>query len=146
MNLISRNGACLTAPDATAPAFSIRFGLNMKISCTCSGCNSVPQLFSALSGKAVNQFSGDTSKAVTLPTITDGTMTDLQIIFVIGAYGSQGIRYIERVTSSSSSVSGSIRSLTVSFVQASQISPQGSSPTLFPQIPSDMFYPIYLLS
>jgi hypothetical protein len=118
----------------------------MKITCTCTGCSTLPLLFSALSAKTVNQFSGDSSRTVTLPTISDGAVTDLQITFVVGTYGSQGIRYIERVTSSTSSNSGSSRSLTINFAQPSQVAPQVSSPTFFPQIPSDMFYPIYLLS
>lgn len=92
--LISRIGGCLTTADSTGPAISLRFGLNMKLTCTCNSCSTVPQLFSVLSGAAINQFSGDTSKNITLPSVTDPNITDLQITIVIGTYGSQGIRYI----------------------------------------------------
>ena len=92
--LISGSGNCLTTTNTTGPAISLRFGLNMKLTCSCNGCSTVPQLFSVLSGAAINQFSGDTSKSVTLPSVTDPTITDLQINIVIGTYGSQGILYI----------------------------------------------------
>jgi hypothetical protein len=118
----------------------------MKVACLCSGCSSVPQIFSVLSASTINQFSGDSTKTLTLPTITDSAVTDLQLNFIVGSYGSQGIKYIERVSSSTSSSGGSTRSLTIKFVQSSQILPQVSSPTFFPQIPTDMFYPVYLLS
>jgi hypothetical protein len=38
------------------------------------------------------------------------------------------------------------RTLTIKFIQPSQLSETSFSATFFPQIPSDMFYPIYLIS
>lgn len=151
--LIDNSGNCLSASNTAMAAFNIRFGLTMKIICKFSSLT-VPQLFSVFSGASINQFSVGTDKVITLPTITDGSITDVQINFVIGEYGSSSkqlliieAKYIERATTSFSSVSGSTtRSLTLNFVQTSQIGEISSGPSFFPQIPKDMFYPIYLLS
>lgn len=126
-------------------ALQLRFGYNMRLSCQCAGCTTVPLLYSSISGKSVNSFQGD-SKTIPIPSFSSAANTLVQLTFIVGQYGSEKARYIERVTVSTSSASSDQRVLNIAFVQPAQVTAASSNPSFFPQIPTDMFHPIYLLS
>ena len=93
--LIDNTGACLPGITTSAvPIFSLKFGVNFNVVCTCSGCSSSIPLFTQFMGKTVARYSQDTSENVTIPTISDTAMTSLQLVFVVGTYGSQKFKYI----------------------------------------------------
>lgn len=108
------SGSCLTASTAGSTSFSLKFGLNMKLSCSSSSA-SFPLLYSSFSGKYLLQFSGDSTKKVTVPAIS-ASATSAELKIVIGSYGSAKARYIERVVVSSSAASSSERTLNIWFV------------------------------
>jgi hypothetical protein len=132
----------LTSSSGT-PFVSFKFGQNVKLSCKCASCGS-PLLFSMLMGKKVSKFLSSSNGSVTIPTISDSTMTSLTINFVIGKYGSQNVKYIDRVTYSYSSNGGNVRTLMINFFNSDTIKQEVTSSSFFPQIPADMFYPIHL--
>jgi anionic cell wall polymer biosynthesis LytR-Cps2A-Psr (LCP) family protein len=113
------------------------------MSCKCVSCSN-PLLFSMLMGKKVSKFLSSTNGSVTIPTISDSTMTSLTLNFVIGKYGSQNVKYIDRVTYSYSSNGGNVRTLMINFFDSDTIKQEITSTSFFPQIPRDMFYPIHL--
>ena len=127
--------------------FTFRCGVNMNIYCKCPGCTTLPSIFSSFSAKTINQFKDDTTKKISIPSIAAGA-TNLILKFIVGSYGTQRSKYIERVTVEvkSSSSSDLDRKLNIVFVQSSQIAIQDSNPSFFPQIPKDMFYPIFFMS
>lgn len=86
----------------------------MKLSCSSSSA-SFPLLYSSFSGKYLLQFSGDSTKKVTVPAIS-ASATSAELKIVIGSYGSAKARYIERVVVSSSAASSSERTLNIWFV------------------------------
>lgn len=141
---VQSSGACLTPSNiTTSTAFQLKFGVSMRLSCLCSSCTVVPVLYSTFSGKSIYSYSNDASKTVSFPVISDPSITSLQFNIIIGTYGSGGAKYIERISSSSSTTASSVRTLNIVFVQPSQIQSTSSSSSFFPQIPQDMFYPIY---
>lgn len=103
-------------------------------------------MYTVFSGANIAQFKGDTTTTFALPKIASTSITSVTLNFIIGTYGSRKIKYIERVTYSTSNTGGTSRKLAINFIFPSQIQPVDSNPSFFPQIPSDMFYPIYLLS
>lgn len=111
---VDSSGSCLTASTAGSASFSLKFGLNMKLSCSNSS-TSFPLLYSSFSGQYLLQFSGDSAKKVTVPAIS-ASATSAELKIVIGSYGSAKARYIERVVVSSSTASSSERTLNVWFV------------------------------
>lgn len=114
-SFVQSDGTCLTATSGTATTFQLKFGVNMKLSCSL-GTNTLPLLFSSFSGKTLNRFSGDTSQTVTIPSFTDVSLTKVELKIVIGAYGSDNARYIERVVVSTSTASSASRTLNLRFV------------------------------
>jgi hypothetical protein len=75
------------------------------------------------------------------------SVSTLKINFIIGKYGSQKIKYIDKITHSYESVSGSTtRSLYLNFIDSDNIKEVDNSASFFPQIPADMFYPIHVMS
>ena len=118
----------------------------MNLVCSSGGSSTVPLLYQSFSGQTLYQFSGDTSSTTKIGNINDPAITSVVLQIVAGTYGSSKTRYIERTVLTTSKSSSSQYSLSIIFVEASQISQSNYSPTFFPQIPSDMFYPIYLLS
>jgi hypothetical protein len=142
-NFVQTGGACLMTANLSAPAFQLKFGATMRLSCACSNCTTIPQLYSTFSGSFLYAYKNDKSKTVSFPTVSDPSITSLQINIIIGTYGSGGGKYIERITSSSVTTASSVRTLNLVFVQPSQLQSVGSGASFFPQIPQDMFYPIY---
>lgn len=136
------------ATNSATPLFELRFGLNLKLICPCPTCTTSPFLYSFFNEKTIPKYKGDSTITVSFPTLTDPKLTNVQINIIVGTYGSRNGKYIERITSStSSSISTTTtRTLSITFIQPEQLQPLSSSPTFFPQIPLDMFYPIYLLS
>lgn len=55
-------------------------------------------LFSEIMGKTVPQYLDVTQNTLSLPQVSDSAMTSLKINFILGTYGSQGIKYIDRAT------------------------------------------------
>jgi hypothetical protein len=72
-------------------------------------------------GKTVSKFLSSTNGTVTIPTVSDSTMTTLTINFIIGKYGSQNLKYIDRVTHSYSSNGGNVRTLMINFYNSDTI-------------------------
>lgn len=145
-SFVAANGQCITSSSG-ATTFQLKFGMNMNIGCTSSDTTNVPLIYSSFSGKKLYQFSSDTTSTVTIPSFNDATLTAVTILIVVGKYGSNDSKYIERVVlSSTSNAASTTRTLNINFIQPSQLSLTSFSPTFFPQIPSDMFYPIYLMS
>ena len=93
--MIDDSGNCLPSSDSTKAPFSLRFGVNTNLYCI--GNQSLPSLFTSFSGKTINQFKGDISKNITLPTI-GSTATSVTLKFIVGSYGTQRSKYVERVT------------------------------------------------
>jgi hypothetical protein len=124
----------------------VKFGYNMRLSCQCAGCTGVPLLYSSISAKSVNSFQGDTTKTIAIPSFSNAANTNVQVTFIIGQYGSEKAKYLERVTVSASTAASNERVLNIVFVQTAQVLAASSNPSFFPQIPLDMFHPIYLLS
>lgn len=146
-NIISSTGQCLSS-SGTASQFKLQFGMNLRLSCNCPSCTGLLPIFTSFMGKTVPRYSGDTnsSNTLTTPSVSDQTMTTLQLNFIIGTYGSQNFRYIERITSSYTISSTSERGVNIVFVMPEQIKTNTGAPSFFPQIPKDMFYPVYLVS
>lgn len=111
--IFSSAGNCMTVASGT-PNFSFKFGQNVKISCRCVLCGT-PLMFSQIMGSTIPQFLSISNNNITIPTITDSTMTSLTLNIAIGRYGSQQINYIDRVSSSYTSDGGNIRTLMVNF-------------------------------
>lgn len=88
--LTDDTGNCLTSSATSGPSLPLNFGLTTKIQCLCISFSVVPQLFAAFSGANIQQFPGDTTKLLKLPSLTDISITDVQINFIVGTYGSQG--------------------------------------------------------
>jgi hypothetical protein len=134
------------AASTSAPSFQLTFGVTMRLTCQCTTCTTIPILYSAFSGNFLYSYKNDITKTVSFPIISDPTITSLQINIIIGIYGSNGGKYIERISSSSVTTASSVRTLNIVFVEPAQIQTSSSSSSFFPQIPQDMFYPIYLQS
>ena len=117
----------------------------MKLTCSSSSA-ATDLLFTSFSGKTLEQFSGDNTHTVSIPTFATGTITAADVTIIVGYYGSDNSRYVERVTVTSSSIAGTELKLSIRFVQPEQLLSGGSAPTFFPQLPSDFFYPVYLLN
>lgn len=94
-SFVDSSGNCLTSGSSST--FNIRFGHNTKISCICNNCGT-PLLFSDLMGKTIAQFYDTTSNNITLPSINDSSITTLKLNFIIGKYGSQKVKYIDKIT------------------------------------------------
>lgn len=116
------NGNCLISSGANT--FSPKFGLNAKISCKCNNCG-MPLLFSEIMGKSVPQYFNIPSPFLVLPSITDPAMKTLKINFIIGKYGSQNVKYIEKITYSyetnPSNVPANIRTLHLNFIDSDNL-------------------------
>jgi hypothetical protein len=113
---VQASGVCFTASSTSSTAFQLKFGVSMRLSCLCNNCTVVPLLYSTFSGKSVYSYSKDTSKTVSFPVISDPAITSLQINIIIGTYGSNGGKYIERISSSISTTASSVRTLNLVFV------------------------------
>lgn len=124
-------------------AFQLKFGVSMRLTCGCANCTAVPLLYSTFSGNFVYAYKDDTTKTVSFPTISDPAITSVQINIIIGTYGSDGAKYIERISASTATTASKVRTLNLVFVQPAQLQTLGSGASFFPQIPQDMFYPIY---
>lgn len=48
--------------------------------------------------KTIPQFFNIAENNLTVPSINDSAMTTLKINFIVGKYGSQKIKYIDRIT------------------------------------------------
>jgi hypothetical protein len=142
---LQSNGACLVSAAAAA-SFQLKFGVNMRLACNAASVTGTPLLYSQFSGKTLYQFSKDTTTTVSIPSFATASITSAVINIIIGYYGSAKGRYIERVTVSSTTTSTTEKTLSIRFIEPSQLLNAGYNPTFFPQLPSDMFYPIYLLS
>jgi len=140
---LTTSGQCLTSANSGTTAFQLKFGVNMNLFCSSNDTSNLPLIYSSFSGQKLNQFSSDNSSSVSIPTFNDPTITSATIQIIVGKYGSNNAKYIERVVSTTSTASSSQKSLNIVFVQPSQLSQNSFSPTFFPQLPSDMFYPIY---
>ncbi len=114
----SNTGNCLSA--AGSALLSFKFGLNTKICCICNGCGT-PLLFSEIMGKKVQKYSGISSNDLTLPSVSDSSMTSLKINLIIGTYGSQKIKFLDRVTYSYQSNGSNVRSLYINFIDSDNI-------------------------
>jgi len=143
--IFSNSGVCLTPSSSSGtPFISFKFGQSVKISCKCTSACSSPLIFSMFMGKPIPKFLSSTNGSLTIPTVSDSSMTSLTLNFIIGKYGSQNVNYIDRVTHSYSSDGGSIRTLRINFYNSDLIEEEVTSSSFFPQIPADMFYPIHL--
>lgn len=99
-------------------------------------------------GKSIAKYLDLSSNDLQIPTVTDSSISTLKINIIIGKYGSQKISYIDRITHSyeSSASSTTTRTLYINFISSDNIKEIDNSASFFPQIPSDMFYPIHLMS
>ncbi len=120
-SFIDSQGNCLLS--AGSSTFGLKFGQNTKISCKCNNCGT-PLLFSDIMGKAVPQFYNIVSKDLSIPTISDLTLTTLRLNFIIGKYGSQKVKYIDRITYSYESNGSNVRTLYVNFIDSDNIKEQ----------------------
>lgn len=116
------NGDCLKSTPLMT-GFSFRFGHNIKISCKCVNCGT-PLLFSSIMGKTLPQFLDVQSNDLALPTVTDTSMTTLKINFILGTYGSQKIKFIDKVTYSYDSTASDRRTLYFNFIDSAAIKEQ----------------------
>jgi hypothetical protein len=82
---------------------------------------------------------------VRLPSIS-GTINTLTVNFIIGMYGSQGVKYIDRITYSYTLGVTTKKTLRFNFIDSKTIKKEETSAPFFPQIPLDMFYPIHMMS
>jgi hypothetical protein len=115
------DGSCLTI--AGTATFGLRFGLNAKISCKCNNCGT-PLLFSDIMGKNIPKYLDVTGNDIQIPSVTDSAMTTLRINFIIGKYGSQNVKFIERITYSYESDGSNIRNLYINFIDGDTIKKQ----------------------
>ena len=97
-------------------------------------------------GKNISQFLGMSGSDITIPQVADSTMSTLRLNFIVGKYGSQKVKYIERITFSYETKSLNTRSLYINFIDSDNIKEETTSASFFPQIPVDMFYPIHIMS
>lgn len=93
----AKDGSCNNSSSPNTASFSFKFGQNTKISCKCSSCGT-PLLFSEIMGKAIPRFQGVSGDDITIPTISDSSITALKVNFVLGKYGSQKLKFIEKIT------------------------------------------------
>ena len=144
-SFIDSNGNCLNS-TASASTYNLRFGLNARISCKCTNCGT-PLLYSEIMGKSIAQYLDLSSNDLKFPSVTDSSMTTLKINFIVGKYGSQKIKFIERITYSYESLPGATtKTLYFNFIDSDNIQELDNLASFFPQIPSDMFYPIHVMS
>lgn len=145
-SVVDGQGNCASSAQGLSSAFSLRFGQNTRITCMCNNCGATPLLFTQLMGQPISQFSSISSPTLTIPSVNDPTLTTLKLNFIIGKYGSQKVKYIDRITYSSESNGSNLRTLYINFIDSDNIIAQENSATFFPQIPRDMFYPIHVMS
>lgn len=140
------DGTC--SSSTAAQSYPIYFGMNLVISCNKASpttSSATLNIFKSFLNVAVPQYLNDITRTVLIPSSTSD-MTSLQLTFVIGNYGSQNIKYIEQVVASSNTEVSNQMTLKIVFLQPEQIQRSTNSASFFPQIPVDMFYPIYLFS
>ncbi len=75
-------------------------------------------------GKAIPQFYNIASQNISIPTVNDSALTTLRVNFIIGKYGSQKVKYIDKITSSYESNGGNIRTLYINFIDSDNIKEQ----------------------
>ena len=98
-------------------------------------------------GQKIAQYFDISNNYLTLPKISDSAMTTLRINFLVGKYGSQKIKFIDRITYSyEASSTSNKKTLYINFIDSDTIREQENSASFFPQIPADMFYPIHVMS
>ncbi len=98
-------------------------------------------------GKNIAKYLDLSSNDLQIPSVSDSSISTLKINIIVGKYGSQKISYIDRITHSyESSASSTTRTLYINFINSDNIKEIDNSASFFPQIPSDMFYPIHLMS
>lgn len=81
-------------------------------------------MFTDIMGKSLPQFYSNTDHNLTIPTVNDSTMTTFKISFIVGKYGSQKVKYIDRITYSYESNGANVRSLYINFIDADNIKAQ----------------------
>jgi hypothetical protein len=97
-------------------------------------------------GANISQYYNVGSNTITIPQVGNTNMTGLTLNFVVGKYGSQNVKYIDRIDISYQTTGQSLRTLNINFIDGDNIRSESSSVSFFPQIPIDMFYPIHMWS
>lgn len=95
-SFVDNSGNCLNS-TSTSSNFKFRFGLNTKFSCNCNNCGT-PLLFSDIMGKTIPQFLDISNNDLQAPSVDDSSMTTLRLNFIIGKYGSQKTKFIDKIT------------------------------------------------
>lgn len=144
-DFLNADGSCVGNGGSGSFPTKLRFGADIEISCTSP--NSDIKLYSSILGKTVTKYFNDSNALLTIPTPA-GTYSEVTLYFILATYGSQQALYIQSVEVSSSNKSGSgIRSLAIKFIDpAIDFSEEDGSPSFFPQIPYDIFYPIHQIA
>lgn len=75
-------------------------------------------------GKSIPQFLNLPNNDLTFPSVNDLAMTSLKINLVIGKYGSQKIKYIDKIIHSYDANGGDIRTLSINFIESDNIKQQ----------------------
>ena len=146
LHLVDSSGNCIANGATNTYTSSIKFGSNFDITCL-STSNSI-NLFTSILGKEFSQYYLDTSSSnmLTIPTASE-PYTAVTINFLIAKYGSQNAKYVQQVRISSSNASGSTRTLRIRFIDPEvSFDSEIASPSFFPQIPFDIFYPIHQIA
>jgi hypothetical protein len=140
-NFIDDSGGCVGAGQTSPISYSVKYRMNLDIVCTGSSNNI--NLYNNLFGKVIPSYYSSTETTILIPS-QSGSFNEAIIYIFLAEYGSMHAEYIQnvqvRVSQSSSSNSQTLR---LRFINPSkEVQQQESSPSFFPQIPTDIFFPV----
>lgn len=139
------DGSCLAA-GTNAMAYRLSWRVNSDF--TCTGTSNSINLYTSLFGRTIPTFSSSPDQMTTIPSPDTSNYNEAIIYILIGTFGSSKIEYIQSIrTVGRISGSTGTRTLRVRFVNPFvDIDQEEEQPSFFPQIPKDIFYPLYQIA